>query len=71
MNSDINNKLDNEKYEENDDNSLSDQPTHHKSHNSNISEKEITLGLELLNIDTCSTSKMYEEYFLEKLMNWQ
>jgi hypothetical protein len=71
MNSDTNKKLDNEKFDENDDNSLSDQPTHHKSHNSTTSEKEITLGLELLNIDSCLTSKMYEDYFIEKLMNWQ
>ncbi len=70
MNSDIDQDLKIEKYED-DDNSISDQPTHHKSYNSTTSEREITLGLELLNIDSCSTSKMYEDFFVEKLMKWK
>lgn len=58
------------KHTENDDNSLSDQATNFKSNSSTTSEKEITMGLELLNIDSLSTQKMYEEFLQEKLMKW-
>jgi hypothetical protein len=55
-----------------DDNSLSDQPTYCKTNmSSTTSEKEIALGLELLNIDSLSTEKMYEDFFVEKLMKWK